>query len=55
MALNLAMPKLGPELFAWRYTESGAAQTNHFVVACVREKVARRYDVVTFESLQLTP
>ena len=37
------------------YTESVADQTDHFAVVFVRENVAYRNDVVTFENTQPTP
>ena len=46
MGLHLKILKMGPELFAWRYTESVADQTDHFVDVFVREAMTlwRPYD-----------
>ena len=50
MGLNLKIHKMSPELFAWRYMESAADQTDHFADAFVCNNVAYGYDFVTFES-----
>ena len=55
MGLNLKILKMSPSLFAWRYTERIADQTDHFADVFGRENVAYGYDVMTFESTQLTP
>ena len=55
MGLNLKILKMSPALFAWRYTERIADQTDHFADVFVRENVAYGYDVMTFESTQRTP
>ena len=47
MGLNLNILKMSPALFAGRYTESVADQTDHFADVFVRENVAYGYDVVT--------
>ena len=47
MGLNLNILKMSPALFAGRYTESVADQTDHFADVFVRENVACGYDVVT--------
>ena len=44
--------KMSPELFAWRYMESGGAQTDHFAAAFFAKKLRA---AMTFESLQLAP
>ena len=40
MGMNLKILKMSPALFAWRYTESVADQTDHFADVFVRENVA---------------
>ena len=45
--LYLTILKMNPGLLAWHYTESIAAQTEHFTDAFVRENIVPFYDVVT--------
>ena len=45
MGLNLKILKMSPALFAWRYTERIADQTDHFADVFVRENVAYGYEV----------
>ena len=47
MGLNLKILKMSPALFAWRYTENIADQTDHFAEVFVRGNIAYGYDVVT--------
>ena len=45
--VNLKILKMSPKLFAWRYTESMADQTDHFADAFVHKNMAYGFDVVT--------
>ena len=56
MGFDLKILKISPNLFAWQYTESIAARTDHYVDVFVHENVAlvmsfwRRYDVRKFNA-----